>query len=779
MDAINSENTTCTSVRFGRSNPPDSNNSSNNNNNNNSSLYSSSLNWGGWPLMGSGDFGQDNNNSERSDPWNKREASMPPLPPAVPPPDHLPVGQGQPAEAMPEWQQNAPPFYSIPAETYQYDSPMYTSPDTDPYAVRAERAARAARAARVSTQNEEETQNQYDENGARRQNSNDHSIRFACMLLALTVCLLVCTAVGLSVLFIMGGHDTNDDGKSTATPPSPSPPTSPLQENNLALPLQMLEQIRDDPSSPQARAFAWIQEDNPSFFETDRISQRERETLRERYAIVTLFYALRIENSTTLFNNQSKWLDHDVHICDWWMPVNSTTNLCGEEIPRTNATTTTTTADNIRNNTSSSTDTTDDSKNSSSSNNNNNNIFQHSEDDNPSQRLRRDLQDASDDRRKVLQLLLAKQYLVGSIPVELGLLSSLRTIDFSNNAIFGQIPGAAFRGLANLERLYLADNLLTAEIPTDIYMVSSLLELVITNNQLNSTLPTQLPLLTKLQHLQLSNNKLTGTVLKGLKNWGSSLTTLALDHNRFTGVFPNEIFFLSNLQVLTAENNRLKGTLPTQLGLLTMLEDLILDNNDLQGPMPSEIGRMQQLKTLHLAGNTLSKNIPPEIQQLENLSVLDLDDNDLTGVIPSGLCSLERIEFDCGADLCGCHCDCDNTTNATTSIEEENDLIVSPAAQWHDSVWADLPTDIRNAFSVLGWNATLWNSGESSPAHDLAWADLSPEQKEAAAALGYGQDSWDNELVHEVGGADEDGNSSIVHETNDTDTGILDDIELP
>ncbi|MBC6480163.1 MAG: hypothetical protein GDA56_22650 [Hormoscilla sp. GM7CHS1pb] len=87
---------------------------------------------------------------------------------------------------------------------------------------------------------------------------------------------------------------------------------------------------------------------------------------------------------------------------------------------------------------------------------------------------------------RVTEIKLGKNNLVGTIPSELG-------------------------GLSSLQHLNLINNSLTGTIPSDLGGLSSLTSLRLHNNDLTGTIPSWLGSLTNLQTLGLSKNNLTGT----------------------------------------------------------------------------------------------------------------------------------------------------------------------------------------------------------------------------------------------------------------------------
>ncbi|XP_049380926.1 probable inactive receptor kinase At1g27190 [Solanum stenotomum] len=111
--------------------------------------------------------------------------------------------------------------------------------------------------------------------------------------------------------------------------------------------------------------------------------------------------------------------------------------------------------------------------------------------------------------------------------------------------------------------------------------------------------------------LSLPNMNLSGQFPDAFK-YCSSLTTLDLSGNRFSGPIPSEICsWTPFLVILDLSNNSFSGSIPAELGNCTYLNKLMLNNNKLSGNIPPEISRLTRLKVLSVANNNLSGKIPP------------------------------------------------------------------------------------------------------------------------------------------------------------------------
>ncbi len=256
---------------------------------------------------------------------------------------------------------------------------------------------------------------------------------------------------------------------------------------------------------------------------------------------------------------------------------------------------------------------------------------------------------------RVTWLRINHKFLAGTIPPELGSLSSLAVLDLSKNDLIGEIP-AELGDLANLVELRLASNELTGILPPELGNLSNLLVLMVSWNDLTGEIPAEFGNLSGLQWLRLDDNNLSGSIPPELGKL-SNLLGLYLSRNPLEVAIPSELGNLTNLKGLYLEENYLTGEIPPQLGNLSNLEGMYLTTNQLTGTLPAELAQLTKLRWLDLSRNDLTGGIPPEFAGLSSLSSLELPWNQLSGAIPGqlgDLPSLTRLRLFPGNRFSGC-----------------------------------------------------------------------------------------------------------------------------
>lgn len=117
---------------------------------------------------------------------------------------------------------------------------------------------------------------------------------------------------------------------------------------------------------------------------------------------------------------------------------------------------------------------------------------------------------------KVVGLDLSNNNLQGKIPITIGNLRHLETLNLSGNQSEGKVPGL-FRKFERLKVVNLANNSLAGDIPASINKLRNLEELNLNNNRLEGELPIGISELSKLRTLALANNDFNGAMPAGME----------------------------------------------------------------------------------------------------------------------------------------------------------------------------------------------------------------------------------------------------------------------
>ncbi|KAK7399656.1 hypothetical protein VNO78_10843 [Psophocarpus tetragonolobus] len=166
--------------------------------------------------------------------------------------------------------------------------------------------------------------------------------------------------------------------------------------------------------------------------------------------------------------------------------------------------------------------------------------------------------------------------------------------------------------------------------------LSSLHSLQLQNNQFTGMIPDQIGNLFSLRILNMSSNMLEGKLPSNITHL-NELQVLDLSSNRFVSKIPEDISNLEKLEVLKLGRNNFYGAIPASLGNISSLRNISFGTNSLTGWIPSDLGRLHDLIELDLTFNNLNGTVPPVIYNLSSLVNLALASNSLWGEIPKDL----------------------------------------------------------------------------------------------------------------------------------------------
>nr|GMC99591.1 probable LRR receptor-like serine/threonine-protein kinase At4g08850 [Ipomoea batatas] len=156
---------------------------------------------------------------------------------------------------------------------------------------------------------------------------------------------------------------------------------------------------------------------------------------------------------------------------------------------------------------------------------------------------------------------LSKNHFTGQIPESVfSKLQNLERLDLGNNFFQGPFP-ISLINLSNLKSLRLSYNNLSGTIPHEIGSITSLQALKLTNNSFLGNIPPSIGNLKHLQYLTLGFNLLNSTIPVKL-GLCTNLEILYLYNNFLTGELPSSMSNLSKLVELDLSSNMLSGISP-------------------------------------------------------------------------------------------------------------------------------------------------------------------------------------------------------------------------
>ncbi|XP_020263911.1 receptor-like protein 12 [Asparagus officinalis] len=263
----------------------------------------------------------------------------------------------------------------------------------------------------------------------------------------------------------------------------------------------------------------------------------------------------------------------------------------------------------------------------------------------------------------------------GTLSASLFNLTSLRTLDLSDNFFQGDFPQVWFENLTQLTRLDLSSaGFNGGQIPVGISRLTDLISLNLSycNTELrHPSFRTLVGNLSNLRELYLDGVDMSSNI-----DWGNALSTsmphlrvLGLSSCNLPGLLPTDILTshpnltlldlswnsmlsgnlpdfpsINSLQSLSFYGTNLSGKIPDSISNLKHLTTLDFSEFGLTGMIPSSIGNLTQLVHLDLSGNNFTGPIPTSIGNLTHLTSLDLSNNSLSGSVPVSLFTHPALE---------------------------------------------------------------------------------------------------------------------------------------
>lgn len=240
--------------------------------------------------------------------------------------------------------------------------------------------------------------------------------------------------------------------------------------------------------------------------------------------------------------------------------------------------------------------------------------------------------------------------LSGTIP---STMSCIPRIFLDNNRLSGPIP--AFNcsspcGTESLSIFSAANNMLSGPIPPGLDASCYLEIFNVSGNQFQGSLPSSLLLAASLSVLDVSRNFFSGRI--HLPEDCSTANSLVYGHNSFSGWFPwDELEKCVSLQVLDISHNNLSGHISYSPVSLVPVRKFDMSANMFSGFIPDMFSRFAFLTSLDMSRNMFDGSIPPSLADLVHIRDLNLSWNHLSGPVPRAMATPQHVKFLRSLDL--------------------------------------------------------------------------------------------------------------------------------
>jgi Leucine-rich repeat (LRR) protein len=231
----------------------------------------------------------------------------------------------------------------------------------------------------------------------------------------------------------------------------------------------------------------------------------------------------------------------------------------------------------------------------------------------------------------------------GTLPSSLGQWTDLYFLDVSVNKITGTLPSL----LGQWTEIYgfdVSKNNITGTLPSLLGQWTDIHGFDVSENNITGTLPSLLGQWTNIMFFDISSNKITGTIPDSAASW-TNISSIDVSNNTLSGSIPSFISQWTHLARISLGFNQFTNTIPEDIGILTDIYSLRLTNNSLSGTLPSSIGRMTNLVWFYVGGNNLTGTIPSSIGNWSQIYTISFRSNGFTGSLPPSLGRMTELKY--------------------------------------------------------------------------------------------------------------------------------------
>jgi Leucine-rich repeat (LRR) protein len=304
---------------------------------------------------------------------------------------------------------------------------------------------------------------------------------------------------------------------------------------------------------------------------------------------------------------------------------------------------------------------------------------------------------------------------------------TLEIVNLSENKLNTQFPPDLYE-LTKLTTLHLAECHLRGSLPDNIHRLSMLRELNLYKNDLTGTLPEGLSRLVHMRHLTLSFNQFHGTLPAFISDDMFLLEQFWATNNDFTGTIPS---FASapGIFKLYLNGNSFSGEFPQNFLEATIggpnnnILSINLSHNEFTGVIPESIDRLSDLEINWRLGDNKWEGVPEVLCDNENWNEGNIAEFGCFGLLcPPG--EYSRLGFATEEEPCRT-CDTAEYYGATNCFDkDERSVLTELYAATGGEKWLRNKGWLDSSISVCEWEGIVcWNAGDSRDGR-IRWIEL-------------------------------------------------------
>jgi hypothetical protein len=243
--------------------------------------------------------------------------------------------------------------------------------------------------------------------------------------------------------------------------------------------------------------------------------------------------------------------------------------------------------------------------------------------------------------------------------------------------------------------LRLNDNGLHGSIPPDLGLLTSLTYMDVSYNVLCGPIPSTIGQWQFIEyldlHVDLDTHReclLNGSIPSTIGNWKGP-KIIDWSGHALSGAFPLSMshWDVHRIQKFNMNWNQIDGTIPSFIVLWSNLISIEMMYNHITGTIPELLGNLNQLQHFNFLGNSLNGTLPSTLSNLSHVEFFSVGENMLTGTIPTdiawswtnlryaGFYRNHFIDGTISEDICHHQNHSTTTTNATTNHNSNNNNI--------------------------------------------------------------------------------------------------------